>query len=206
MLHLEWVAIVEGKRIGRSMNSTVRSKGKRIAWAISGSGHYLTECLEIIAEMGNVDLFLSAAAAEVLAMYGHNPAKLKSKMRVYSDATASSVPVEFLYQGKYHTMVIAPATSNTVAKMVWGISDTLVTNMYAQAGKCRVPSIVFACDNEPEIESEAPAGMVKVYPRRIDLENVDRLKDFEATTVVADMAALRRALQDRLECLNASSS
>lgn len=188
------------------MKSTVRPKGKRIAWAISGSGHYLSECLEIIAETGNIDLFLSTAAAEVLPMYGHDLAKLKSKMRVYRDATASAVPVQFLYQDQYHTMVIAPATSNTVAKMVWGISDTLVTNMYAQAGKCRVPSIVFACDNEPEIESPAPEGMVKVYPRRIDLENVERLKDFEATTVVADMAALRQALKDRLEWLSTSSS
>lgn len=188
------------------MNSTVRPKGKRIAWAISGSGHYLSECLEIIAEIGNIDLFLSTAAAEVLQMYGHELVKLKAKMRVYSDTTASAVPVKFLYQGNYHTMVIAPATSNTVAKMVWGISDTLVTNMYAQAGKCRVPSIVFACDCEPEIESEAPEGIVKVYPRRIDLENVDRLKDFEATTVVADMETLRQAIRDRLEWLSISSS
>ena len=189
-----------------SLGAMGNPKEKRLAWAISGSGHYLRECLEIIRGLEGVDLFLSAAAAEVLRMYGHDLAALRSQMRVYSDTTASSVPVEFLYQGNYHTMVIAPATSNTVAKMVWGISDTLVTNMYAQAGKCRVQSIVFACDNEPEIESEAPVGMVKVYPRRIDLENVERLKEFEATTVVADMHALRQALKDRLDWLSTSSS
>ena len=181
-------------------------KTQRLAWGISGSGHYLRECLEIIDQLDGVDLFLSAAGAEVLSMYGHDVAALKSRVRVYRDTTASSVPVEFLYQGHYHTVVIAPATSNTVAKMVWGISDTLVTNIYAQAGKCRVPSIVFACDTEPELESEAPKGMVKVYPRRIDLRNVEQLKEFEATTVVADMAALRLAIAERLQCLNTSSS
>lgn len=179
---------------------------QRLAWGISGSGHYLRECLEIIDGLEGVDLFLSAAAAEVLSMYGHEIRELKGKLKVFRDTTASSVPVEFLYQGHYHTVVIAPATSNTVAKMVWGISDTLVTNIYAQAGKCRVPSIVFACDTEPELESEAPKGMVKVYPRRIDLKNVEQLKEFEATTVVADMAALRRALDDRLQWLSTSSS
>ena len=70
--------------------------------------------------------------------------------------------------------MVGPATSNTVAKCVFGISDTLVTNVFAQAGKCRVPAIVFACDTTPELETEAPKGMVKVYPRRIDLDNVER--------------------------------
>lgn len=182
------------------------NKEQRFAWAISGSGHYLQECLEIIGELGNVDLFLSTAAAEVLGMYGHDVAEIKKRYRVFRDTTASSVPVEFLYQGLYHTLIIAPATSNTVAKMVWGISDTLVTNMYAQAGKCRVPSIVFACDTEPELESMAPEGVVKVYPRRIDLENVERLRTFEATHIVADTAALHDALVERQQWLNTSSS
>jgi flavoprotein len=160
----------------------------------------------MIRGLDNVDLFLSAAAAEVLNMYGHEMEMLRAELRVFRDTTASSVPVEFFYQGHYHTVVIAPATSNTVAKMVYGISDTLVTNIYAQAGKCRIPSIVFACDTEPELESEAPAGTVMVYPRKIDLENVERLKKFEATKVVADMGELRQAIETRVQCLNTSSS
>jgi flavoprotein len=82
-----------------------------------------------------------------------------------------------------------------------------VTNVFAQAGKCRVPSIVFACDTEPELESEAPhEHMVKVYPRRIDLENMQKLKTFEETTVVADMVELESAIQKRMEWLKISSS
>ena len=48
----------------------------------------------------------------------------------------------------------------------------------------------------------APHGMVKVYPRRIDLENTERLKDFEATEVVDSLESLDRAIQDRLACLS----
>ena len=92
---------------------------------------------------------------------------------------------------------MAPATSNTVAKCVFGISDTLVTNVFAQAGKCRVPAIVFACDTAPELETEAPKGMVKVYPRDIDLKNTERLKSFEATHVVETLEQLEIALQRR---------
>jgi flavoprotein len=93
--------------------------------------------------------------------------------------------------------VLAPATSNTVAKCVLGISDTLVTNVFAQAGKCRVPAIVFACDTAPELETEAPKGMVKVFPRRVDLEHTERLKAFEATDVVETLGALGAALARR---------
>lgn len=176
---------------------------QRLAWALTGSGHYLRECLDIINRLQDVDLFLSKAAAEILQQYGfkHNVG------RVYQDKTASSVPVELFYHGAYHTVVIAPATSNTVAKMVSGISDNLITNIYAQAGKCRVPSIVFACDTDPELESEAPReNTVKVYPRRIDLENMEKLKSFEETSVVGDMKQLEDAIQARLAWLKTTSS
>lgn len=176
---------------------------QRLAWALTGSGHYLRECLDIISGLEQVDLFLSKAAAEILQQYGYK----HNVGRVFQDKTASSVPVELFYQGKYHTLVIAPTSSNTVAKMVAGISDNLVTNLYAQAGKTRLPSIIFACDTEPELESEAPReNIVKVYPRRIDLQNMETLKTFEETTVVGDMQELHTAIQDRLACLKISSS
>lgn len=171
-------------------------KQQRMAWAITGSGHYLRECLDIIHTLQDVDLFLSKAAAEVLQQYGYT----HKVGKVFQDKTASSVPVELFYQGRYHSLVIAPATSNTIAKMVCGISDNLVTNLYAQAGKTRIPSILFACDTAPELESEAPRdNVVKVYPRHIDLENVAKIKTFEATTVVEDMQSLGAQIQARMQ-------
>ncbi|TIM81768.1 MAG: flavoprotein, partial [Mesorhizobium sp.] len=84
------------------------------------------------------DVFVSKAANEVLRMY-----KLKldfpETTRVLHDKTASAIPVGEFYHSVYHTVVVAPASSNTVAKCVHGISDTLATNVFAQAGKCRVP-------------------------------------------------------------------
>ena len=181
------------------------SESGRIGWAVTGSGHYLRECLELAAQLPSVDLFLSAAGAEVLQAYGHPVKGLKEHFRVFRDHAASAPPVGLFYKGVYDLLVIAPATSNTVAKMVSGISDSLVTNVYAQAGKCRIPSIVFACDVAPVMDTEAPGGLVKVYPRRIDLENTERLKDFEYTRVVTSLGELQKALAECEPCRNICS-
>lgn len=168
----------------------------RWEWVLTGSGHFFTESFALIHDLQNCDVFVSKAAAEVLRMY-----KLKldfpETTRVLQDKTASAIPVGEFYHGVYHTVVVAPASSNTVAKCVFGISDTLATNVFAQAGKCRVPAIVFACDTAPELETMAPHGLVKVYPRRIDLENTERLKTFERTQVVESLADLRAAISHR---------
>jgi dihydromethanopterin reductase (acceptor) len=178
----------------------------RLAWALTGSGHFFTESLAMISRIPDADVFVSRAAAEVVRMYRDDMEKLPKSVRVFKDTTASAAPVGLFYHGVYHTLVVAPATSNTVAKCVYGISDNLATNVFAQAGKCRVPIIVFACDTAPELETKAPDGMVKVFPRRIDLENTERLKSFEATTVVESVAELEAAVRDRLACLNISFS
>ncbi len=183
-----------------------KSRKMRWAWVLTGSGHFFDESLAIMEKLDEFDVFVSRAAEEVLRMYHLRGQVFRKGVQVYRDTTASAVPVGQFYKGLYHTLVMAPVSSNTVAKCVYGISDNLATNVFAQAGKCRVPSIVFACDTAPELESMAPKGMVKVFPRRIDLENVEKLKSFETTTVVESMADLQRAIVERQACLNASSS
>lgn len=168
----------------------------RWGWALTGSGHFFTESLALIRRLDSVDLFVSRAAAEVVRMYKQDLA-LPKGARIFRDTTASAAPVGRFYQGLYHTLVLGPATSNTVAKCVAGISDTLATNVFAQAGKCRVPAIVFACDSAPELLTEAPGGTVRVFPRRIDLENTERLAGFERTQVVLSLADLETAIMAR---------
>jgi len=170
----------------------------------------LEESIDIALALPGADLFLSAAGEEVLPLYGWPVPKLREHFRVVRDNSASSVPVGMLYEGLYHTVVIAPATSNTVAKCAFGISDTLPTNLYAQAGKQCVPGIVFACDTEPSVITQSPHEWVEVRPRAIELENVERLARIEYTTVARSLDELRAALSERLSNLglawNTSSS
>jgi len=161
-----------------------------------------------------LDLFLSDAGEEVLGIYGMRLEDLRPRFapgfRLVRDKTASAVPVGMLYEDIYHTVVIAPATSNTVAKCVVGISDTLPTNMFAQAGKLGIPGIVFACDTEPVVVTKSPHDWVTLRPRRLELDNVERLRQIEFCQVVASPAELEAALDQRLNELslawNTSSS
>ena len=174
----------------------------RFAWCLTGSGHFLGESMAIAARLPHVDLFLSAAAEEVLEIYKIAVKGLKPRFRVFRDKTASGVPVGMLYDDVYHTVVVAPATSNTVAKCAFGISDSLPTNMFAQAGKLGIPGIVFACDTEPVVVTRSPHDWVTLRPRRIELDNVERLRAIDFSQVVSSPAELETALDARLKELS----
>lgn len=166
-----------------------------IAWGITGAGHLLRECIELIAELGEVDVFLSRAADEVVRMYRLETALRQAARAVIRDTLASAPVVARFAQARYQVLVIAPATSNSVAKMVCGISDSLITNLFAQAGKNRVPVVILPTDVASEMDTVTPRGMtIKVYPRPIDLENTARLGKWPGVTVVYDVGSLKQCL------------
>ena len=166
--------------------------------------------MALAVRLPKVDLFISAAGEEVLEIYKLHIEHLKPRFRVFRDKTASGAPVGMLYDDAYHTVVVAPATSNTVAKCALGISDTLPTNMFAQAGKLGIAGIVFACDTEPVVVTKSPHDWVTLRPRTIELANVERLRGIDFCRVVASPIELELALDARLKELaltwNTSSS
>jgi flavoprotein len=171
---------------------------KRIAWGITGAGNALEECIETLLKCERVDVFLTKAAEEVLRMYGLDERLNAPKIRMYRESRASAPQVGRFFGGMYSVFVVAPATSNSVAKFVRGISDSFVTNLFAQAGKSRVPIIVYPSDLIPETDSFIPSGKsIKVYPRPIDLENTKRLRSFEGVTVVDNQKELAQQVSQK---------
>jgi dihydromethanopterin reductase (acceptor) len=170
-------------------------KEKRIAWAITGAGHLLTEIAEQMLRRDDVDIFLSRAAEEVVRMYGFKDRLYGRGAPVHRETLSSSPMVARFARGVYQVLIVAPGTSNSVAKFVHGISDSLVTNLFAQAGKSRVPIIVLPTDLAPEMISTGPHGdLIKVYPRSVDLENTDKLRRMAGVTVVASIEEIERCL------------
>jgi dihydromethanopterin reductase (acceptor) len=141
----------------------------RLAWCITGAGHFLRESFEAFKELKEknnelkVTSFVSRAAEEVIKMYGLENDLLDIsggsylEERFYEREQGSSFPKagRFLLN-KYDALVVTPATSNTIAKLAYGIADTLVTNAVAQAVKGNVPVYIVPVDIEGHIESKMP--------------------------------------------------
>lgn len=161
----------------------------KIAWCITGAGHLLKESVEVMARLESVDLFVSDAGVEILALY-----KVRPPVNRVKDRTASTVACRGFYSGVYDLLVIAPATSNSVAKFVSGISDNLITTLFAQAGKAEVPVVVLPTDVEEYLDTMGVTKPLKVRPRPIDMENVKKLSDFPGVKVVKTAEELTKAL------------
>lgn len=138
-----------------------------IIWAITGAGHLLkesTETLDKLSDKHNITLALSKAGEEVITLYGLNKKieeiinKKTSNKIVQEDEQKYSYPFSGkITHEKYDLIIIAPATANTIAKIVHGIADTLVTNIAAQSGKGEIPLIILPVDQkEGPVESILP--------------------------------------------------
>ena len=143
----------------------------RIGFAFTGAGHLLNESVQVaekLAEDHEVTIFLSGAAEEVLKMYGLYERVVRLTGGNYRElATDSnqkfSFPITGRFSlGKYDLLIVSPATANTVSKIVYGIADTLVTNVVAQAGKGAVRTIMVPVDIHPgPIDTVLPSKIEK---------------------------------------------
>lgn len=130
----------------------------RIGWGITGAGHLLEETVGVmrgLAEKHDISCFVSSAAERVLRIYN-----LWDKLTEICDdgyyreltletaAGLDSPLVGRFLRRTYEALIVSPASANTVAKVVHGISDTLVTNAIAQAEKGGIPILIVPTDQE----------------------------------------------------------
>ena len=129
------------------------------------------ETLEkIAAEDGNqITVLLSGAGEEVLKMYGLFD-RVKSltggyyRELILEKDQMWSYPISGRFSlGRYDLLIVTPTTSNTIAKLVHGIADSLVTNAVAQAGKGKVKTILIPVDLES-------GDLDTVLPSKLELD------------------------------------
>lgn len=142
---------------------------QRIAWDITGAGHFLDRSYQVFKEIKlrypqiSVNTYISRVAEEVLRMYGLEQKLVKIYGGDYleeifreSEQGSSFPKVGRFLLDRYDALFVTPATSNTVSKIAYGIADSLVTNAVAQAVKGRVPVYIVPVDIEGSIVSEMP--------------------------------------------------
>jgi archaeoflavoprotein AfpA len=185
-------------------------KIKRMAWGITGSGDQMIETYSVlvdIKERTGVEamVFLSKEGETVMKWY-HLWDKIQTDFPNFKvDAGPNSPFIAGpLQMGHYDFLLIAPATANTVAKIVYGIADTLVTNTVSQTAKGKTPIFIMPVDQKRgTVKTAAPSGRAfELTMREVDITNSEKLAQMENITVlenpydIYDIFGLERPTED----------
>jgi len=94
---------------------------------------------------------------------------------------------------KYEFLLIAPATSNTVAKIANSIGDTLLTNAAIMSLKAFVPVYIAPTDyEEGVVYTKLPNGKeMKLRVRKEEVEQVKKLQRMEDICVLDNPQKIR---------------
>ncbi len=167
---------------------------RKIAWGITGSGDRIVETVQLMIELQkqyeetvDVRVFVSRAGEQVIKYYKLFNDLEKNFDKVWVEINANSPFLAGQLQVKrYEFLLLAPTTSNTVAKISLGLADSLLSNAAIMAQKAFVPTYIMPCDyREGIISTILPDGSeMKLRIRKEDAENVQKLRRMEDVFVI----------------------
>ena len=165
------------------------NKKKRIAWGITGSGDRIGEVLKVMKEIKNlyenevdIRVYLSKAGEEVIKYYKLTRELEENFDKILVEINSNSPFLAGQLQlGAFEFLLIAPATSNTVAKISTSIGDSLLSNAAIMALKAFVSIYILPSDyKEGIITTILPNGQdQKLRIRKEDVEHVKKLGKME---------------------------
>jgi dihydromethanopterin reductase (acceptor) len=135
-----------------------------LLWCVTGAGHLLLESFALMqctCSEHEVTVAFSGAGSEVARLYGLQKMLVLEFKEVISEPEQgySSPLVGRLAKHEYDLVIVAPCTANTVAKIVRGIADSLITNLVAQAVKSSVPVYIVPTDYAKIQETTMPMSL-----------------------------------------------
>jgi archaeoflavoprotein AfpA len=167
---------------------------KKIAWGITGSGDRIVETVEIMKDLqmqyqDSVDIrvFVSKAGDQVIKYYRLFNDLEKNFDKVWVEVNANAPFLAGQLQVKrYEFLLLAPTTSNTVAKIALGLADSLLSNAAIMAQKAFVPTYIMPCDyKEGILTTRLPDGSeMRLRIRKEDAQNVEKLREMEDVFVL----------------------
>ena len=167
----------------------VEVKKRKVAWGITGAGDRIAEFLEIMEQLKKeyestveIQVFLSKAGETVLKFYNLENQLKQNFPKVTVEVNANSpFLAAWLQNHKYEFLLIAPASSNTVAKIANCIGDTMITNAASMSLKAFVPVYIVPVDfEEKTLITKLPNGKdMKLRVRKEDAEQVRKLERME---------------------------
>ncbi|MCW4007304.1 MAG: archaeoflavoprotein AfpA [Candidatus Bathyarchaeota archaeon] len=178
---------------------------RKVAWGITGAGDKIAEFIEAMkeiqreyAETVEIHVFLSKAAELVLKYYKLEE-DLRQSFQKVSVEINSNAPflAAWMQMRKYEFLLIAPATSNTVAKIANSIGDTLLTNAAIMSLKAFVPVYIAPTDYKVgTVSTILPNGKeMKLRVRREEVEQVEKLRRMEDVHVLDGSEQIREVFR-----------
>jgi archaeoflavoprotein AfpA len=170
---------------GEAKMTDLRPKKKKVVWGITGSGDRIRETAEIMTEMRRkyeddveIRVYISKAGDQVVKYYKLFPELEQEFDKIWVEANANAPFLAGQIQmGRFEFMLIAPATSNSVAKISLRIADTMLTNAAVMSQKVLLPLYIMPSDfREGEVTTKLPDGRdLKLVIRKEDVEHVQKL-------------------------------
>ncbi|MFX1499121.1 MAG: archaeoflavoprotein AfpA [Promethearchaeota archaeon] len=178
----------------------------KLMWGITGTGYVLKESIELMKDLQenydvNLTVILSKEGAAVVKWY-----KLwldlievveKPKIEKTPNIPFYAGPLQI---GKYDMFLVCPVSANSIAKIVYGIADTLITNCVAQAIKGGVVVYLFPSDQdlEPIVTSRPDGSPLTLKIRDVEIENIKRLKNLEGIRVVSEFSDIKNIILEKI--------
>jgi archaeoflavoprotein AfpA len=179
----------------------------KIAWGITGGGDRLGETINIMKKLKktyaseiDIRVFLSKAGEQVAKWYRlYEPLKNSFDKLLVEIGPNTPFLAGELQNRKFEFLLIAPATSNTVAKIATGICDTLLSNSAIMAAKAFIPVYIMPTDlREEEIVTKLPDGKnLRLRVRREDAENTRRLAAMDGFMLLKSPENIRGLFEER---------
>jgi len=190
------------------MDESVKVKKLKVAWGITGAGDKIGEILEVMKDLKKqsedvveIDVYVSKAADTVLKFYRLEDDLKRNFPKVQVELNSNSpFLAAWMQMHKYEFLLIAPASSNTVAKLVNGIGDTLITNSAIMSLKAFVPVYILPTDyKESIVYTKLPNGKeMKLRVRKEEADQVRKLEKMEDVHVLENLQKMRETYTEWL--------
>ncbi|TFG22073.1 MAG: archaeoflavoprotein AfpA [Promethearchaeota archaeon] len=180
-----------------------------LIWGITGTGYLIQESIDLMKELKNefkdkinITVMLSKEGAVVVKWYKQwdylNEVVKKVKVENTPNNPFLAGPLQL---GKYDLFIVCPVSANSVAKIVYGIADSLITNCVAQAIKGGVIVYLYPSDQhlEPIVTSRPDGSPLVLKIRDIEIENVNKLKKMEGIVVLSDFSEIKPIILQKFE-------
>jgi archaeoflavoprotein AfpA len=179
----------------------------KLMWGITGTGYLLDECINLMKDLQeeysvDITVILTKEGCAVVKWYKKWLALTEAVKRVKVEKTPN-IPFYAgpLQLGKYDMFLVCPVSANSVAKIVHGIADTLITNCVAQAIKGDMNVHIFPSDQdfEPIVTTRPDGSPLILKIRDIEIENIEKLKKMEGIIVIPEFSDIKEIILDKIK-------